>query len=312
MEYRRLGRTDLQVSAIGFGGATFGREIDQPTAWMLLDRALERGITLIDTAESYSKRESERMIGEWLRARGTRQQIVLATKCGFTGPLDGPKVTRKIEQSLRMLQTDVIDLFQLHHWPREGDPVDEILEAFSRAVEQGKVRHLGLSNSAAWQLCKALWTQDKNGWARFDSIQPQYNLSDRSLEAEMAPLCQDQGLGILSYSPLGGGFLTGKYSPTGPLPPGTRFDLARDWQDDYFFPRAFSLVERLKAVSRETGRSMVDLALAWALSQPQITSVLIGGRRPGHIDQAFDTLAAGLTPELRDRLDRISDPASFG
>ncbi len=312
MEYRRLGRTDLQVSAIGFGGATFGREIDQSTAWMLLDRALERGITLIDTAESYSKRESERMIGEWLRERGTRQQIVLATKCGFTGPLDGPKVTRKIEQSLRILRTDVIDLFQLHHWPLEGDPVDEILEAFSRAVEQGKVRHLGLSNSAAWQLCKALWTQDINGWARFDSIQPQYNLSDRSLEEEMAPLCRDQGLGILSYSPLGGGFLTGKYSPQGPLPPGTRFELANDWMPGYFHRRGFALVERLKVVSREVGRSMVDLALAWALFQPQITSVLIGGRRPGHIDQAFDSLAAGLSPELRDRLDRISDPSTYG
>ena len=239
MKYRRLGTTDLTVSAIGFGGATFGREIDQSTAWTLLDRALERGITLIDTAESYSKRESERMIGEWLRERGTRQQIVLATKCGFTGPLDGPKVTQKIEQSLRMLQTDVIDLFQLHHWPLEGDPVEEILEAFSRAVEQGKVRYLGLSNSAAWQLCKALWTQDTNGWARFESIQPQYNLSDRSLEAEMGPLCRDQGLGILSYSPLGGGFLTGKYSPQGPLPPGTRFDLANDWMDDYFHPPPF-------------------------------------------------------------------------
>ena len=136
------------------------------------------------------------------------------------------------------------------------------------------------------------------------------------MEAEMAPLCQDQGLGILSYSPLGGGFLTGKYSPTGPLPPGTRFDLARDWQDDYFHPRAFSLVERLKAVSREAGRSMVDLALAWALTQPQITSVLIGGRRPGHIDQAFDTRRRGpepgaagpAGPDLRARHLRLTSP----
>ncbi len=161
-------------------------------------------------------------------------------------------MTQKIEQSLRMLQTDVIDLFQLHHWPWRETRWTRSLRP-SRAVEQGKVRHLGLSNSAAWQLCKALWTQDINGWARFDSIQPQYNLSDRSLEEEMAPLCRDQGLGILSYSPLGGGFLTGKYSPQGPLPPGTRFELANDWMPGYFHRRGFALVERLKVVPGKWG-----------------------------------------------------------
>lgn len=312
MEYKRLGRTDLKVSAIAFGGATFGREIDQPTAWALLDRALEKGITLIDTAESYSNRESERMIGEWLQERKTRQKIVLATKCGFTGPLSGQAVSQKVDQSLNCLKTDTIDLFQLHHWPLENDPVDEILEALSRSVEQGKVRYLGLSNSAAWQLCKALWHQDNNTWSRFDTIQPQYNLADRSIEKEMLPLCQDQGIGIISYSPLGGGFLAGKYTQDGAIPAGTRFDYATDWRDGYFNQLNFSLVERLRRVSSEEGRSLVDLCLAWTLTRPFITSVLIGGRKLAHIDQAFESLEKGLSAPLQDLLEKLSDPTSFG
>ncbi len=312
MEYRTLGRTDLQVSAIALGGATFGREIEEPAAWRILDRAIERGITLLDTAESYSDRASERMIGRWLSETKNRQRIVLATKCGFSGRLNGKTVKEKIEQSLECLQTDWIDLYQLHHWPQEGDPLDEILEAMSRGVEQGKIRYLGLSNSAAWQLCKALWQQGGNGWARFDSIQPSYNLADRAIEAEMVPLCRDQVLGIISYSPLAGGFLAGKYEKDGPIPQGTRFDLATDWRDSYFHRRNFALVERLRDISRQEGRTLVDLALAWALTHPDITSVLTGGRKPEHIDQAFEALERGLSSELREQLDQVSDPTNFG
>ena len=250
MEYRTLGRTDLQVSAIALGGATFGREIEEPAAWRILDRAIERGITLLDTAESYSDRASEKMIGRWLSQTKNRQKIVLATKCGFSGRLNGKTVTEKIDQSLECLQTDWIDLYQLHHWPQEGDPLDEILEAMSQGVEQGKIRYLGLSNSAAWQLCKALWQQEGNGWARFASIQPSYNLADRAIEAEMIPLCRDQRLGIISYSPIAGGFLAGKYERDGPIPKGTRFDLAADWKDSYFHRRGFALIERLRDISR--------------------------------------------------------------
>ena len=182
----------------------------------------------------------------------------------------------------------------------------------SRGVEQGKIRYLGLSNSTAWQLCKALWHQERNGWTRFDSIQPSYNLADREIEAEMVPLCRDQGLGLVSYSPIAGGFLAGKYERDGPIPKGTRFDLAADWRDSFFHRRNFALIERLRGISEQEGRSLVDLALAWALTQPDITSVLTGGRKPEHIDQAFEALEKGLSPELRDQLDQASDPVSFG
>ena len=312
MEYRRLGKTDLEVSAIALGGATFGREINEPAAWRILDRAIERGITFLDTAESYSDRSSERMIGRWMSQTKIRQKIVLATKCGFSGRLNGKTVTEKIDQSLECLQTDWIDLYQLHHWPQQGDPLDEILAAMSRGVEQGKIRYLGLSNSAAWQLCKALWHQERNEWTRFASIQPSFNLADRAIEAELIPLCQNQGLGIISYSPLAGGFLAGKYKKDGPIPQGARFDLASDWKDSYFHRRNFALIERLRDISREEGRSLVDLALAWALGHPGITSILTGGRRPEHIDQAFDALEKGLSPELRKQLDQASDPVNFG
>ena len=312
MEYRALGRTDLQVSAIALGGATFGREIEEPAAWRILDRAIERGITFLDTAESYSDRASERMIGHWLSQTQNRKRIVLATKCGFSGRLNGKTVAEKIDQSLECLQTDWIDLYQLHHWPEEGDPLDEILEAMSRGVEQGKTRYLGLSNSAAWQLSKALWQQERKGWSRFDSIQPSFNLADRAIELEMMPLCRDQGLGIVSYSPLAGGFLAGKYKKDGPIPQGSRFDLAIDWRDSYFHRRNFALIDRLRKISAQEGRSLVDLALAWTLGHSGITSVLTGGRKPEHIDQAFEALERGLSSELRKQLDQASDPVNFG
>jgi aryl-alcohol dehydrogenase-like predicted oxidoreductase len=180
------------VSQIAFGGATFGREIDGPTAWRLMDRALERGINLLDTAEAYSNRESERIIGRWLADRKNRQEIILATKC--YGKLNGAIITEKIDQSLQCLQTDWIDLFQIHHFPHDGDPLDEILESLDRAVQAGKVRHLGLSNCAAWQFCKALWRQDRSGWARFESMQPSYSLVERSIIGD-APAVQGPGRG---------------------------------------------------------------------------------------------------------------------
>ncbi len=310
MEYRRFGSTELRVSQIAFGGATFGREIDAPTAWRLLDRALERGINLLDTAEAYSNRESERIIGRWLADRKNRQEIVLATKC--YGKLNGDIIAEKIEQSLQCLQTDWIDLFQIHHFPHDGDPLDEILESLDRAVQAGKVRHLGLSNCAAWQFCKALWQQDRSGWARFESMQPSYSLVERSIESEMMPLCKDQDVAIISYAPIASGFLAGKYSKGGPIPAGTRFDVAPGHQDVFFSNRNFACVDRIKAIAAEAGRSLVDLALAWTFFHPDITCVLIGGRKISHVDQAFETLERGLDPELRERLDQASQPNTFG
>jgi aryl-alcohol dehydrogenase-like predicted oxidoreductase len=283
------------------GCATFGREIDEATSFTVLDHALDRGINLIDTAEAYSAGGSEEVVGRWLNNRGTRtrEQIVLATK--VSGSLSRQRILSSAEASLRRLQTDRIDLFQLHRWD-PNVPLEEMLEALHRLVERGIARYVGCSNYAAWQLCKALWLQDVNDWSRFESVQPNYSLVVQEIERELLPLCADQQVGVISYSPLGGGFLTGKYRQGGGVPTGTRMDVIPAMQDIYFHKAGFEIMERLRAKSGELGVSMADLALAWALGQPGITSVLVGARTRDHVDQAFRAEAMGMSSELRDEL----------
>ncbi|MEZ4860344.1 MAG: aldo/keto reductase [Caldilineaceae bacterium] len=299
MEYRQLGRSDLQVSAIGLGAVTFSREIDEATAFTVMDHAVARGINLIDTAEAYNKGGSETVVGKWLKARGNRDQVILATK--LIPPLTAEHIPAAAEASLRRLQTDVIDLYQLHAFDK-NTPLEESLEALSKLVAAGKVRYLGCSNFAAWQLCKALWRADVNGWPRLESVQPNYNLAIRDIEAELLPLCADQQIGVLSYSPLGAGFLTGKYSKSWTAPQGTRFDIMPDHWKIYENALSMQRMENLRAKAQATGISMVQLALAWVLGQPGITSTLIGCRNTNQVDQAFEAAAMGLSPELRAEL----------
>ncbi len=284
MEYPQLGRSNLKVSQIGLGCVTFGREIDEATSFEVMDHALECGITLFDTAEVYSKGLSEEVVGRWLKSRGKRKDIVLATKVA-TG-LTRERVITSCEASLRRLQTDQIDLFQLHHFDA-ANPQEEALAALDMLVQQGKVRYVGCSNHAAWQLCRALWKQDVNKWARFESTQECYNLAIRDIEKEMIPLTKDQGIGILAYSPLGAGFLTGKYNRDRVIPPGTRFDVVQGHSDPYFNENGFRALDELRAKSDKLGIGMIQLALAWVLAQPAVTSMLVGARRIEHIDQAI-------------------------
>jgi aryl-alcohol dehydrogenase-like predicted oxidoreductase len=302
MEYRQLGKTELQVSSIGLGCVTFGREINLETSFAVMDQALARGINLFDTAEAYAAGSSEQIVGRWMADRGVRQRIVLATKVATS--LTRQRVLTSAEASLRRLQVDVIDLFQVHHW--DGSvPLEETLDALNTLVEQGKVRHIGCSNYAAWQLCKALWRAEAHGWTRLESVQPNYSLVVRDIEQELLPLCADQQIGVLSYSPLGAGFLTGKYYQGGPIPKGTRFDIIPDHQDIYFTQTRFRIMEGLRAKAAALGVSMVHLALAWAISQPRITSVLIGARSPEQVEQAFEAEAMGMSPELRAELSNL-------
>jgi len=302
MEVRQLGKSELQVSSIGLGSVTFGREIDAQTAYSIIDYALEREINLIDTAEAYSAGGSETVLGEWLSQGSNRQKVVLATKVG--PPLGRERIHRAAEDSLRRLQTDVIDLYQLHAFD-ESTPIEETMEALNGLVEQGKVRYIGCSNFAAWQLCKAQWKAEVSGWAAMVSVQPNYNLAVREIEAELLPFCADQNLGVISYSPLGAGFLTGKYHKTWTAPKGTRFDVIPDHWDIYENDLSMRRMEGLRTVAAETGISMVQLALAWAIGQPGITTVLIGCRKLSHVDQAFEAEAMGLSGELRDRLNGL-------
>ncbi len=299
MEYRTLGRSDLRVSAIGLGGATFGREIDEVGAFAVLDRALERGITLFDTAEAYSAGRSEEILGRWIACRSVRDQIVLTTK--VAPQLGRARVIASAEASLRRLQVETIDLFLLHSWDVRT-PLEEALEALDTLVQSGKIRYAGCSNFAAEQLGAALAQQGERGWARLEAVQPVYNLAMREVEGELVPLCADQQVGVITYSPLGAGFLTGKYRQGGPVPSGTRFDIAPAHQNIYFTDSAFAAMERLRATSAALGLLMSQVGLAWVLNRPGITATLIGARSPAQVDQAFDAAELARSEDMRTTL----------
>lgn len=299
MEYRQLGRSDLQVSSIGMGCVTFGREIDPPTSYAVMDHAFERGITLFDTAEAYAAGESETVVGKWLDDRGVRDKIVLATK--VSGTLAKDRVISSAEASLARLKTDCIDLFQLHVWD-DDTPLEETLDGLSQLVTQGKVRYIGCSNFMAWQLAKGLLLAAQQGVARIESIQPPYNLVQREIEDEVLPLCADQQVGVMSYSPLSAGFLTGKYRRGQDVPKGTRFDVIPGHQPIYFTDHGYAVLDRLDEAAQVSGRSLVQLALAWVLRQPSITSVLIGARNTSQVDQAFEAAETGLDDDLAKQL----------
>ena len=301
MDYRKLGRTDLNVSAIGLGCVTFDREITPEQSFTIMDYAVERGINLFDTAEAYADGKSEATVGAWLKQGGRRAQIVLATKAR---PPLGDRLIEATEASLQRLQTDYIDLYQLHAWD-PNTPLEETLSALDTLVKSGKVRYVGCSNFLAWQLCKALWLADAHSWVRMDSVQPNYNLAVRDIEKELLPFCAEEEIGVITYSPLGAGFLTGKYHEVGDAPAGTRFDILPAHWEIYKGREAMRRMEGLRSVAGETGRSMVSLALSWVLGQPGITSVLIGARITAHIDQALQAKEMGLAPELRQALNDL-------
>jgi aryl-alcohol dehydrogenase-like predicted oxidoreductase len=296
MNYRTLGKSGLKVSSIGLGCVTFGREIDEATSFQVMDHAIERGITLFDTAEAYAKGASETTVGNWIKSRGLRDKIVLATK--VTPPLDAARIQTAVEDSLRRLQVDVIDLYQLHAFDK-NTPLEETLATLAKLVEQGKIRYLGCSNFAAWQLCKALWKADVAGLPRLESVQPNYNLAIRDIETELLPLCADQEIGVITYSPLGAGFLTGKYTRDKAAPAGTRFDIMPGHWNVYDSERSFQRMEKLRELAAASGSTMIHLALAWVIGQPGVTSVLIGCRNTAQVDQAFEAEQKGLPDDMR-------------
>ena len=284
MEYRRLGQSDLSVSSIGMGCVTFGREVDPQSSLLIMDHAFEQGITLFDTAEAYAQGASERVVGEWMKTRHSRDKVVLATK--ISGLLTRHRIVASAEASLKRLQTDRIDLLQTHVWD-ESTPLEETLGALTTLVQQGKVRHIGCSNYSAPQLEAALALSNTAGFSRLVSVQPPYNLVQRNIEADLLPLCAAENIGVISYSPLAAGFLTGKYRQGAAIPSGTRFDVIPGHQDIYFTEHGYQVLEKLDAESEATGQSHVQLALSWVLDQPGITSVLIGARNIDQIDQAI-------------------------
>ena len=298
MEIRRLGRSGLKVSALCLGTMTFGNQTDEEPAFAIMDKAYEAGVFFFDSADVYpvvprpeTWGRSEQIVGKWLRNRGLRERIVLATKArARVGP--GPNdagLSRKhlldaIDASLRRLQTDYVDLYQVHSFDPET-PLDETLRALDEIVRSGRARYLGCSNFAAWQLAKALWLSDKHGLARFDSVQPRYNLLDRRIEDELLPLSLDQGVGVIPYSPIAGGLLTGKYGAGREPDPHARYILfGRQAQ---ITPQALAAIDGLTALAHEHGATLAQFAVAWVAAHPAVTAPIVGATRPEQLDETL-------------------------
>jgi 1-deoxyxylulose-5-phosphate synthase len=311
MNIRRMGRTGLKVTEICLGTMTFGHQCDERTSFAILDQAAERGVTFLDTADVYpvppspdTAGRSEEIIGRWLK--GKRERFVLATKCRMRvghGPndegLSRKHVLKAAEDSLRRLGTDYIDLYQTHS-PDPDTPIEETLDAFDTLVRQGKVRYIGCSNFPAWQIGLALGVSERRNWSRFDCLQPRYNLLYREIETEHLPLCRNQGLGVIAYNPLAGGFLSGKYQ-TGQAPPtGTRFTLGKTgdlYRERYWQNAQFEAVNQLRAFFQKRGKSLVQVAIAWVLAQPGITSAIVGASRPEQLDDSLSAVDLKLDSE---------------
>lgn len=321
MEYRRLGRTGLKVSELCLGTMTFRWTSSEQESYQVLDGAFEAGINFIDTADVYSRWAAgnpggvaETIIGNWLNTSSKpRDELVIATK--VRGPMgEGPNdqglsrihILNAVEASLRRLQTDYIDLYQAH-FPDDGTPLEETLRAFDDLVHQGKVRYVGCSNFPAWQLALSLGISAKFDLVRFDSLQPHYNLIWRGeFERELMPLCAAESIGVIPYSPLQAGFLTGKYRRGQPIPAGSRGesnDRIKAWMND---ERALSLLDQLEAVAQSRGWTMPQTALAWMLTNPVVTSAIIGADNVAQLKGSLVAIGCRLTPDEKKRLDEVS------
>ena len=287
MRQKSLGRTGLQVGEIGLGTMMFGEKTGEPEAAAIVHSALDQGANLIDVADVYAGGESERIVGQALRKR--RTQAVLATKGGrptdLGRGLSGEYLRRAVEASLQRLGTDFIDLYQVH-LPDEETPLEDTLGALTDLVREGKIRFIGCSNFPAWLLCKSLWLADVRKLVRFETVQPRYNLFHREPEAELFPLCLDQGLGVLAYSPLGGGILTGKYLES--IPEGSRAWQNPAWQRARLTPSALAAARRVSAVARRIGRPAAAVALRWVVQRPAVTCALVGPRTPEQWAEALE------------------------
>ncbi len=315
MEYRPLGRTGVKVSVLCLGCMMFGGKTSPEDSHAIIDRAIDAGINFLDTANVYTRGRSEEVVGEALKRNGKRDRIVLATKVHGVMADDDPNMSgnsrrhiiQQCEASLRRLQTDWIDLYQIHR-PQSSIPIDETLRALDDLVRAGKVRYIGTTTFAAWQLMESLMVSRELGLNRFVCEQPPYNLLDRRIERELIPFAQTYGFGLIPWSPLAGGLLTGKYNRNAPPPEGTRFF---DYKDNPILSRrwnaaALEAVEAYKSYLQERGGcTLSQFALAWCMSQPGITSPIIGPRTMEQLEDNLKALDVTITDEDRAKVDAI-------
>ena len=322
MKYNYLGKTELKVSELCLGTMTFGRETDEQTAIAMVDRFEEVGGNFIDSADAYGSKPglSEEIVGKALKRR--RQDFILATKVNFpTGPgpndrgLSRTHIMQAIDASLKRLQTDYIDIYFIHCW-NSKTPLKDSLFTLDNLVKSGKVRYLGVSNFTAWQLMKALGISDRYGWQRFVCFQPQYSLVMRHIEPEFFPLCQQEGLGIVTWSPLGGGFLSGKYTKSKQPPSQGRIagvekrEEYREKSEDSWQKRAteqnFRILEEIGKIAKKHGKSYAQIALSWIRAKPEITAPIIGARTMAQLEDNLGCIEWELTEEEVECLDKVS------
>lgn len=293
MRYRHLGNSGLEVSEIGLGTNNFGGRMDAARSAAVVDRAVDLGINMIDTANIYSKGLSEEYIGKAIK--GKRERVLLATKFGMKWA-DGPHgmggsrkhIVDALNGSLTRLATDYVDLYQMHS-PDPSTPLEETLRALDDLVRAGKIRYIGCSNFAGWQIADAFWISELNGFAKMCSAQPEYSMLERTIEREVLPSCGRFGLGILPYFPLAHGFLTGKYRRGQPPPQGTRLASMESARQKRLTDANFDVVERLEGYASAHGKSILELAFAWLLAHPEVSSVIAGATTPEQIEQNAQT-----------------------
>jgi aryl-alcohol dehydrogenase-like predicted oxidoreductase len=317
VEYRSLGRTGVQVSALCLGCMMFGGKTSPEDSYSIIDRALDAGINFLDTANVYSRGRSEEVTGEALKRNGKRQRIVLATKVHGKMDDDDPNasgnsrrhIIEQCDASLRRLQTDYIDLYQIHR-PQSAIPIDETLRALDDLIRAGKVRYIGTSTFAAWQVLEALWIAKELGLNRFVCEQPPYNLLDRRIERELLPMARTYGIATIPWSPLAGGLLTGKYTRGTPPPEGTRFAevATNEMLQRRMNEQVFDITEALQPMVEAKSCSMSQLALAWCVQQPGVTSPIIGPRTMEQLEDNLKALDVTINDDDRTRIDEIVPP----
>ena len=312
MRYNRLGRTGLKISNLCLGTNMFGASyVPNSEAEFVIKEAYEQGVNFIDTADFYNEGESEKIIGKTIKNK--RNNFVIATK-GFmptNKDINSKGLSRKhiitaVENSLKRLSTDYIDLYQLHYWDPDC-PIDETINTLNDMVHQGKIRYLGCSNFAAWQLCKSLWISDKRNFERFESIQPEYNFRQKDIENEIMPLCTDQEISIIPYQILMGGLLTGNYAKESE--PNKNSHLAsahaQRAKNKYWNNDNFNMIEQLKSIEQKTGYNPISLTIAWTLSKPAVSSVIVGASKKSQILSNVKSANIILNQEILDHLDSL-------
>lgn len=315
MEYRYLGKTGLRVSELCLGTQTFGWVTDENTAFRILDKFVEAGGNFFDTADSYNKGESERILGKWIKRYGRRSSLVVATKTYFPtgeGPndmgLSRKHILETVEESLRRLQTDYIDILQLHCYDG-ATPLEETLRALDDLVKSGKICYIGTSNFAPSQLMKAIMLCRMHGWAEIVSLQAEYSLLVRSPEWELIPLCEEEGIGFLAWSPLAGGWLTGKYRQNAPIPPdsrGGRRDRFEDLPEQRVREKTWDVIETLIEIANNRRKTPAQVALNWILRKSKNIVPIFGARTVEQMEDNLGAVGWELTDEEMQRLNEVS------